>query len=243
MAWLWTALKSDFRPTFAFDVSVVLLQSPQASWFALPVLSRNLQVQPIAPARLLDVQLPAGRTAAAPGDAVTITGQFLSGASLVSLTNQRLGLRYPPFAPTSVSGSSISFTVPNDPANLPAGVYNVAMLFVDTGGLVTRSTQEPADRPCAAIRTSPAPTVATNAAGTIVTVTFDPVARANQSVSLALGGTGVPAQTFDVPSASLSFQFPCWLPDRISPGFASTGWIVRWSSISPRRRPPLPGRS
>ena len=77
MAWLWTALKSDFRPTFAFDVSVVLIQSPLASSSALPVLSRNISADAGGPSQLFEVQAPMGQSAAAPGDSVTVTGQAL----------------------------------------------------------------------------------------------------------------------------------------------------------------------
>ena len=45
MAWIWTALKADYRPTFAFDVSVALLESPLASSSPLPVLSPSISVQ------------------------------------------------------------------------------------------------------------------------------------------------------------------------------------------------------
>ena len=47
-----------------------------------------------------------------------------------------------------------------------------------------------------------------NASGTLVTLSCDPQALPNQSVSLAMGGTAAPARTFDAPTASLSFQFP-----------------------------------
>ena len=43
MAWLWTALKADYRPTFPFQVSVVLLQPQQNTSLALPVLRRHFQ--------------------------------------------------------------------------------------------------------------------------------------------------------------------------------------------------------
>ncbi|MFZ0745572.1 MAG: DUF4255 domain-containing protein, partial [Terracidiphilus sp.] len=38
MAWLWTALKADYRTTFPFQVSVVLMQPDLQTSFALPVL-------------------------------------------------------------------------------------------------------------------------------------------------------------------------------------------------------------
>src|ERR1700753_2311001 len=45
MAWLWTALKADYRPTFPFQVSVVLIESKQSGVTPLPVLVRDILVQ------------------------------------------------------------------------------------------------------------------------------------------------------------------------------------------------------
>jgi hypothetical protein len=168
LAWLWTALKADFRPTYAFDVSVVLIENPLASSFAFPVLSRSINVRSGRPPELFEVQPPLNQTASAPGDTVTVTGQFLSGASLVSLTNQRLGIRYPPFAPSGGSSTTIVFTVPEDPANLPAGVYNLSALFTNGGGQVLASTNFLPMALAPKILRAPAPKVVGNASGTMV---------------------------------------------------------------------------
>jgi hypothetical protein len=50
--------------------------------------------------------------------------------------------------------------------------------------------------------------VAANAAGFLVTIHCAPEVLPNQSVSLALGPTAVPAQSFDALTPVLSFQFP-----------------------------------
>ena len=44
MAWLWTALKADYRPTFPFQVSVVLIEPDATTVSPLPVLLRNISV-------------------------------------------------------------------------------------------------------------------------------------------------------------------------------------------------------
>ncbi len=54
MAWIWSALKSDYRPTYFFLVSVVLIESPAVTLSALPVLQRNIGVQPGLATGLLD---------------------------------------------------------------------------------------------------------------------------------------------------------------------------------------------
>jgi hypothetical protein len=237
MAWVWTALKADYRPTFAFDVSVVLIQSPLASSFALPVLSRNILVQPGALAQLSEVQPPAGQIASAPGDTVTVTGQFLTGASRVALTNQRLGIQYPPFAPATITDSSVSFQVPNDPTHLPAGVYSLAVVFTDTSGAVVQSTGSVPMALAPTILSSPAPTAVTNTSGTLVTLSCNPQALPNQTALLALGGTSAPAQTFDAPTATLSFQFPALSPGsylaRLRVDGVDSPVAVNWSATPP----------
>ena len=212
IAWLWTALKADFRPTFAFDVSVVLIQSPLAQSFAFPVLSRNISVQPVTPARLLEVQPPIGQVTSAPGDQVTVTGEFLAGATQVSLVNQRLGIQYPPFAPSTVTGTSINFKVPEDPTKLPAGVYALSVLFTNGSGQVIQSTNSLPMALAPRILAAPPPTVVANTQGTLVTLHCDPQTLPNQSAYLALGSTSVPAQTFDLLTPVLSFQFPKLTP-------------------------------
>jgi hypothetical protein len=237
MAWIWTALKSDFRPTFAFDVSVVLIQSPLASSFALPVLSRNISAQAGAPAQLFEIQAPMGQTSSAPGDTVTVTGQFLAGFNQVALNNPRLGIRYPPFAPSVVTDRSIAFTVPNDPANLPAGVYSLAVLFTNGSGLVLQSSNTLPLALAPTIRAIPAPTAVTNALGTLVTLSCDPQALPNQSASLALGGTAAPAQAFDAPTATLNFQFPTLSPGsylaRLRVDGVESPVAVNWAATPP----------
>lgn len=237
MAWIWTALKADYRPTFAFDVSVVLIQSPLAGTFALPVLNRGILVQPRSPAQLFEVQPPTGQSASAPGDTATVTGQFLTGASLVALTNQRLGIQYPPFAPTTVTGGSLSFTVPNDPTRLPAGIYNLSVVFTNGSGPVVQSTRSVPMAVAPKILSSPAPKAVPNASGILVTVSCNPQVLPNQSVSLALGATVVPAQTYHASTAALSFQFPALSPGsylaRLRVDGVDSPVAVNWSATPP----------
>jgi hypothetical protein len=206
MAWIWTALKADYRPTFAFDVSVVLIQSPLATSSPLPVLDRNITVLPQSTVPAFQVVLPGGEAAALPGDTVTVTGQFVSGAVQALLVNQRLSLQVPiASAATTATGSSVAFVVP---ANTPAGMYSVSVTVTGTGGVVLQSA---ADLPFALAPTISSPTTATvvaNASGSLVTITCSPQIVAGQTVYLALAGASQPAQAFTAPTATMSFQFP-----------------------------------
>src|SRR5215469_10415100 len=76
MAWLWTALKADYRPTFPFQVSVVLMQPPANAIIAIPVMQRQIQAVPITPAHLLSIQIPNQQPAALPGQTIEVVGEF-----------------------------------------------------------------------------------------------------------------------------------------------------------------------
>jgi hypothetical protein len=246
MAWLWTALKADYRPTFPFQVSVVLIQRQFPSSIALPVLSRNIAAQANATAPSLQVQLPPGETAAVPGDTITVTAASLSGAGQIGLSNQRLGIQYPPFAPLTplpITGNSLTFKVPSDPANLPAAVYDLAVIFTDGSGTVLQIMH---GLPlCPTILASPAPAAAANSAGTLVTLSCNPQVRPNQNVSLLMGSNAAPAQPFTAATGTLTFQFTPALPSgsyvaRLQVDEMVSPIAVNWNPTAPPNTPPLP---
>jgi Pvc16 N-terminal domain len=227
MAWLWTALKADYRPTFPFLVSVILMQPDQTRSLALPVLQRAIQAVPIQPAQILDVQPPNGQPAALFTDIITVTGEFLSQVSQVTLTLARYAIRFPvpviPF-PTSTTLTFIAGQQTTYPAGVPPGFYNLVAQFTDASGNVTQSTN--------ALPVALAPTFLTQTATTVhnvdltttVTVNFTPAVWEGQNVSLTLSAIPppvspnpyvmtVPAQPFTGnANTSLSFVFPPGLP-------------------------------
>lgn len=207
MAWVWTALKADYRPTYSFHVSVVLIEPQYASSIALPVLSQSITVQAGPTARIFAVEPPNQQTAAAPGDTVTVAGQSLSGATQVALVNARLGIQWPPFAPATVTDSAITFVVPDQPASLPAGSYTLSILFTNSTGAVLASTNTLPMPIAPSILASPAPSAATNTAGTLISLSCKPQVLPNQSVALILGSSSAPATPFTAATAALTFQF------------------------------------
>jgi hypothetical protein len=132
----------------------------------------------------------------------------------VALVNQRLGLRYAPFAlaPAAVTAASVSFPVPEDPVNLPAGMYNLWLILKDSGGSIVGTTNILPLAIAPRILPFGAGAAVSNADGTMVTLTCDPQVLPNQSVSLSLAGSmagiAVPAQPFAAQTATLAFQFP-----------------------------------
>ena len=214
MAWLWTALKADYRPTFPFQASVVLMRNDNPTAFSLPVLTRNITVQPGVSAQLFNVQPPNDQSPAVVGDTVTISGSTLSAASLISLENPVTNVTYQ-FAPAvgGATDTSVSFQVPDDPASMPSGVCEVSLIFKDATGIVTQTTNDVVLGIGLQIAAAPAPSAAASGGGTLISVTCDPQVRPGQSVYLVLnsqtGGTSqaVVAQPFTTQTAALSFQF------------------------------------
>jgi Pvc16 N-terminal domain len=215
MAWLWTALKADYRPTFPFQASVVLMRNDNPAAYSLPVLARNIVVQAGGVAQLLAVRPPYDQSPTIAGDTVEITGISLNGASAIVLTNPVTNVSYQ-FAPAinGLTNSLLSFEVPDVPRQMPCGVCEVSLQFTDSSGNVTQQTNSVVVGIGINIASAPAPSAETSGGGTLITLTCDPQVQTQQQVSLSLvsgtGGAsqGASAQNFSGPTASLSFQFP-----------------------------------
>jgi len=210
MAWLWTALKADYRPTFPFQVSVVLMQPSQATSYALPVLKRVFSPTPAPPPKIVSVQPPNGRMGALPNDIVTVTGGFLSGATRVSLTNARYGIQLTPTA-SQVQSGALTFTLPANPSGkYPAGVYDLEVQFMDsTNQIVLQATNT---LPIAIAPDLPPSQIAMSApsgTGTRVTISgFTPAIWEGQTVVLALSTTGATTPVISVSAQAQTFTGP-----------------------------------
>jgi hypothetical protein len=87
MSKVWTTMQKPYRPTTAYQVSVVLIQSTQPASSPLPVLMRGsgnegVRVLPslIPPyPTIARIDLPNGQISALPGDTLTIVGHHLIG--------------------------------------------------------------------------------------------------------------------------------------------------------------------
>lgn len=214
MAWLWTALKADYRPTFPFQVSVVLMQEPANVTIALPVMQRQIQALPITPAQLLAIQYPNNQPAARPGQTIEVTGQFLGAASQVAFVNQRLGIqKIVPLTASQIANTKLTFPVPNDPQHFPPGIYSLSAQFLDptNTSILAQATNSipvavaPAISPLSSVA-AVSNTVNGNP-GTLVTLTCDPYMWPSQSVYLAINGVAARAGDFSSTTNSLSFQF------------------------------------
>jgi hypothetical protein len=132
-----------------------------------------------------------------------LAGQFAAGTVQVLLVHQRMGAQ-PPITPSAVTSGSVSFVIPN---NTPAGNYTLSVTVASAGGVALQNTLGQAIALAPTIPSPTSATAATNSSGTLITLTCNPQVVPGQIVSLALGGTTVPAQSFSAPTTTLSFQF------------------------------------
>jgi hypothetical protein len=216
MAWIWTALKADYRPTYPFQVSVVLIEPEATTVSALPVLRRNVSaipgLTPPFPALSAVVPPDSGSTVLL-GDIVTVEGNQLAGATGVRLVNSRLAVDRLLTPLANVEPDSFQFTIPNpalappqpNPSDLPAGLY-VLTAEVPSGSDVLSTNALPlAIAPSIGAAWGPG----TIGAGSTVSVSVPcaPYVRPSQQASLIIGGQQAPADPFSVPTNSPSFTF------------------------------------
>lgn len=215
MAWLWTALKADYRLTFPFKVSVALMLPDLSPSLAFPVLQTSFSpppqppppatpipapqvVLPNAPPFLVSISYQSGQGGAQPSDQVTLTGDFLSGANRVTLTHAQLGVSFF-ITPSTVTAGQVQFTLPALPPMpaapptppYPAGAYQVAVQWWDSvRQIVVQSTNL---LPMAITYWLPASQSLSSApAGSDLGVNlsdFAPPVWAGQRVQLVLSGT------------------------------------------------------
>lgn len=222
MAWLWTALKADYRPTFPFQVSVALLQPEQASSFALPVLKTVFSAAATPPPVILSIQTASGQPAAQQGESVTLTGEFLANANQVLLTHTRLG-RQIKRPPSSVTANTFTFQLPPSPPNeYPAGIYDLVVQWLDATGAAQRSTNTvPFAVATWLPATQAAPTAAVGSQTQLTLNSFAPQVWPGQLVTLALSNMALPLVSLAAeaqplpdqnPASSLTFLFSNGLP-------------------------------
>lgn len=228
IAWLWTALKADYRPTFPFQVSVVLIQPQRSMTLALPVLRRSIRANPIQPSQILSVEPPNKQVAAQFSDTVTVMGEFLAGASRVMLSNQKYSIQCP--VPVfNVTNTSLQF-IPNAqttyPGGIPPAIYSLSAQFTNAAG--DEVLQTTASLPIGLAPTLPAQAQTATLEGDgsyTLTVSFTPAVWEGQTVTLALSSLTAPAPpaplfTLSAPAiaftgnanTSLSFNFASNLP-------------------------------
>jgi hypothetical protein len=228
MSRIWSAMQAPYRPTAAYQVSVVLIESKRPAMSPLPVLTRGprepsaldpgkqrergILAQPglmLAYPQIDALQLPGSRTAAHLGDSIAVLGRHLDGSDHVLLLSlPRLGLEHRFEPATSVSAQRVEFDLPDAPADIPAGNYLVTMQLVRPGESGARTSSEGWLQIAPELTSLTTPPEVINRDGNLratVPVTCRPQVRPNQRASLLLGGREIVAEPHASPTASLVF--------------------------------------
>ena len=240
MSKLWTAIQTHYRPSAAYQVSVVLIEGTKPGRSPLPVLSRgtvdpvtrrdrgvvvNADMLPPLPT-LLAATPPDQQSGARLGDTVTLEGVRLSGTGHQLRLTHRLQptpITIVPSAPDS-AGTKLNFVLPNtgpDQAAFAPGMWSVALRFMAAGETDPRETN------AIPLVLAPVPVIAADAGlglpaasatrgGTPVRVTITlrsrPQVRLEQRATLLLDGIEAAALPRATPADPLVFEFPASVP-------------------------------
>ena len=141
---LWSAIQTHYRPTASYLVSVVLIEARKPTRTPLPVLTRNVEVEPdlLPPYPTILSVDPQQEPAARLGEPVRVSGPHLDGTSTVVRFAHRLLDAPNEFTVgTSTDPSGIDVTLPSGPVaeqDWPAGVYTVSVSLIRPGDLHAR---------------------------------------------------------------------------------------------------------
>jgi len=207
MSKFWSATLSHYRPSVAYQVSVVLIQAEQPTPNPLPVLARNIAARPsLAPTvPTLTAVVPDGnQTVVELGTTVKLMGFALTGTLVeVLLTNDRFKIAES-LQPTGGNATQIEFKIPLDrPDDFPAGVYHVSARVQLPGDPEPRLTNALALTLAPTITNLP-PAVSVTAGTASFTLKFVPELREGQSVRLLVGSEEHVPLTIALP-ATLTF--------------------------------------
>jgi hypothetical protein len=146
---LWTGFASPYRLSAAYEAAVVLIESKRPTQSGLPVLTRGRDDSGITAQGDLSPPLPTLEAVTPPkkqpsvrlGEEIALSGFHLDGTSVTVRFEHPL-LAAPILLPPSAGGtaSDLKVTIPNQPANWPAGFYKVSVLVTRVGETFARAT-------------------------------------------------------------------------------------------------------
>ena len=221
MSKLWTALQARYRPTAAYHVSVVMIESQRPVKSAIPVLTIGpvdpvtreprgpvaaANLEPPFPA-LNSVTPPQQRASAHLGDILVVQGHKLDGTNLaVRLSGSRLNQPIELPIASGNTATRLETTIPNTSATLPAGLYSLAVLVQRPGETFRRTTNELTLALAPQITTALPASFARDGNGdATITLIVTPEVQATQRVALLLGDLEVPAQARTNQTNTVSF--------------------------------------
>ena len=211
MSQVWRLLQADYRPSVAYKVSVVLLDSQEPIQLAPPVLSRaggngRAMVRPHGEPKLHEIELPHHKNSAEFGDRVTIRGQNFNGDRLrVRLTHPRLTDPWDLDLSSSPSEGSLSFQFPdmtNRVASTLAGRYELAVA-IERSNYTLTTNRLPLNLAPQLLSLDPQETAQRTFT---LTVTCFPRVSPESEVILLFGDRGMSVLPFSEPTDTLRFQ-------------------------------------
>jgi len=222
MSKLWTATQSHYRPTAAYQVTVVLIEPSRPAHAPLPVLTRGpvdpatnrergVIVEPslIPPVPMLDAVEPPGKQPVVRlGETVDLQGHHLDGTGRqVVLSNARFEVEETLSAVGSSEPARVQFVIPTArAADFPVGVYQVSARVVRPGETGPRETNRFAFVLAPQLTNLPL-SVARDGGGTVsFTLDFVPELRKGQTVLLLLGQQEITPEPFTAPTDALDFS-------------------------------------
>ena len=231
MSRLWSALMAHYRPSAAFQVSVVLIEPLRTAASPLPVLTRGRRIPApveggaereegvvvtpglVPPYPTVESVLAAAHATPSTlelGDVVTVRGHHLAGtARALVLRNERFQVVREIGLANGADEASFDFTMPNLAAALPVGLYQLQLRVLRAGETAPRSSN------ILPVALAPAITnllavPMTRSAGNVLSLRIEchPDVRPGQKVSLLMDTREVLAERFSASTGTLEFRFP-----------------------------------
>jgi hypothetical protein len=228
MSRVWSALQAHYRPSAAFQVSVVLIEQQRPGVTPLPVLTRGrhiagterdegAKVAPglVPPYPTLESALVNAHKAPAMlqlGDVVTLRGHHLAGTQrAIAMQNDRFGIEREIALADGSDDTSLDFTVPNLPAALPVGMYRL-QLRVLRAGESAPSTSNLLPVALAPAIVFPPVSMSRGAVDGVpnvlsLRIACRPDVRAGQNIALRMDNRETTARPFAANTATLDFRF------------------------------------
>ncbi len=210
---LWLTFKSEYRISAAYQVSVVLIDSARAARTPLPVLTRGpadqgVTTQPdlISPFPTLERVAPPNRQfSALLGNLLTVDGVNLAGTNVAARLSHRLledDLVVPP--EPGNGDTTLGVTIPDDPANVPAGFYSLVVALTRPSETFSRTTNSLMFSLAPEMQGLPI-SVARVAGDATINLNCRPELRPEQRAVLLLGDREILAEAHATQTGSLTF--------------------------------------
>ncbi|TDB87403.1 DUF4255 domain-containing protein [Actinomadura sp. KC216] len=215
MSKVWSAVQAHYRPSAAYQVSVVLIEANRPAADPLPVLTRGVAVT-----RSLEAPFPAIESVATPdgtgiaelGETVTLHGHHLAGTGVsVRLAHRLLTAPYEIAVASNSDPARLSFALPSaEPAGQPwpSGSWSLAVTLTPDGATSPRTTNS------AALMLAPVPDAGgatltrDTATGHVkITVGVAPRVLPEQEVTVALNSAEATVGPAENPAAQVEAEF------------------------------------